>query len=175
MGLTLSTAACSTVRQVDDLQTAPSDGVALVRDTDESLSYTVAVDIAAPKEKVWATLTDVDGYGKWNTTLVSIKGDIAAGGEVEMVPKIAPDQTFSVKVSEFKANERMVWEDGMPMGFFSGVRTYTLAEGKNGSTRFVMSEVFSGGMLGMIKGSLPDFKPAFESFAADLKKEVEKE
>jgi hypothetical protein len=37
-----------------------------------------------------------------------------------------------------------------------------------------MVEVLSGVMLPMIKGSLPDFGPAFEAYAADLKREAEK-
>jgi hypothetical protein len=36
-----------------------------------------------------------------------------------------------------------------------------------------MVEVFRGLMLPMIKGSLPDFGPPFEQYAADLKREAE--
>ena len=36
-----------------------------------------------------------------------------------------------------------------------------------------MVEVFSGVMLPMIKGSLPDFGPVFERYALDLKKAAE--
>jgi hypothetical protein len=36
-----------------------------------------------------------------------------------------------------------------------------------------MQEVFTGIMLPMIKGSLPDFGPAFETYAADLKRAAE--
>ena len=37
-----------------------------------------------------------------------------------------------------------------------------------------MEEVFSGLMLPMIKGSLPDFGPSFEQWVADLKAEAER-
>jgi len=43
----------------------------------------------------------------------------------------------------------------------------------DGSTEFRMEEVFSGLMLPLIKGSLPDFAPSFEAYAADLKREAE--
>ena len=36
-----------------------------------------------------------------------------------------------------------------------------------------MTEVFSGVMLPMIKKGLPDFRPVFEAYAADLKKAAE--
>jgi hypothetical protein len=43
----------------------------------------------------------------------------------------------------------------------------------DGSTDFTMSEVFSGAMLPLIAGSLPDFAPEFEKYAADLKRAAE--
>jgi hypothetical protein len=73
---------------------------------------------------------------------------------------------------EFSPNTRMVWRDGSaPM--FQGVRTYTLIPRPDGSTTFSMVEVLSGLMLPMIGGSLPDFGPPFEQYAADLKKAAE--
>lgn len=40
-------------------------------------------------------------------------------------------------------------------------------------TEFEMSEVFTGLMLPMIAGSLPDFVPVFDQYAADLKRAAE--
>jgi len=48
------------------------------------------------------------------------------------------------------------------------------AANPDGSTAFSMTEVLSGVMLPMIKSSLPDFGPSFETYAADLKREVER-
>lgn len=57
---------------------------------------------------------------------------------------------------------------------FLGVRTYTLTpEEDNPSTRFEMTEVFSGLMLPMIGGRLRDFGPIFERYAADPKARAE--
>ena len=56
---------------------------------------------------------------------------------------------------------------------FVGQRTYSLSPNEDGTTSFTMSEVFSGLMLPMIAGSLPDFVPIFERYAADLKKAAE--
>jgi hypothetical protein len=67
----------------------------------------------------------------------------------------------------------MIWQDGFaPM--FSGVRTYTLTPKSDGTTDFSMVEVFSGIMMLMIGGSLPDLSQSFERYAADLKKEAER-
>jgi hypothetical protein len=67
----------------------------------------------------------------------------------------------------------MVWSDGMaPM--FKGERTFTLTPRADGTTELEMVETFSGLMLPMIKGSLPDFAPVFDRYARDLKKEAER-
>ena len=52
-------------------------------------------------------------------------------------------------------------------------RGITLTPKGDGTTEFAMREVFSGLMLPMIRGSLPDFGPAFETFARDLKRAAE--
>ena len=75
-------------------------------------------------------------------------------------------------VDEFVPDKRLVWSDGNFI--FRGVRTYTLTPKADGSTDFSMVEVLSGVMLPMIAGSLPDFGPDFEKYAADLKREAEK-
>ena len=61
----------------------------------------------------------------------------------------------------------------MPLGLFKGVRTFTLTPENGGATKFVMREEFSGPMLPMIWGSMPDLAPSFEQFASGLKERAE--
>ena len=56
---------------------------------------------------------------------------------------------------------------------FKGVRTFVLTPRNDGSTDFVMEERFSGLILPLVKGSMPDFGPVFERYANDLKREAE--
>lgn len=137
------------------------------------LEYAIAINIQAPAERIWALLTNAADIPRWNTTVTSVEGTIALGQKIKLKVPIAPNRVFNLKVSEFEPNKRLVWRDGMaPM--FQGVRTYTLTPRGDGSTDFTMVEVLSGLMLPMIAGSLPDFAPAFERYAADLKLEAEK-
>jgi hypothetical protein len=53
---------------------------------------------------------------------------------------------------------------------FKGERTFTLTPGPDGTTLFRMTEVFTGLMLPVIKGSLPDFRVTFDQYAADLRR-----
>lgn len=136
------------------------------------LEYSVAAHIEASPERVWAVLSDLRGWVHWTPTITSIEGELTLGGKVKLrVP--ASDRTFAPKVGALEPNRRLVWSDGAaPM--FTGTRTYGLAPSADGTTDFSMVEVFRGVMLPLIKKSLPDFRPSFERFAADLKVEAEK-
>lgn len=133
------------------------------------LEYSVSVAIAAPPEAIWRRLTDAKGFPSWNSTVTSIDGEIALGHKLAIQVPLAPGRTFKPKVVAFEPNREMVWADGFaPM--FKGRRTFTLAPNADGTTQFTMTEVFTGIMLPMIKGSLPDFGPAFDRYAADLQR-----
>lgn len=159
------------VRQLRDQTTLTPDGKAQKTREKDALDYSVATKISAPPEVIWSILTDSKGYKSWNTSVVSIEGDIALGSTVKLVSKEAPDRTFPLKVSELTAPKTMVWEDGSKA--FMGVRKYSLFPNADGTTTFAMSETLSGRMLSMIEPSLPDFGPSFEAIAADLKKASE--
>lgn len=132
----------------------------------------VTIRISAKAERIWSLLTDSAGYPRWNSTVTSIEGQIALGQKIQLRVPIAPKRVFKLKVSEFEVNRRMVWQDGAPP-MFKGVRTFTLTPQADGTIEFAMIEVFSGLMLPMIAGSLPDFAPSFERYAADLKRAAE--
>lgn len=136
------------------------------------LSYTVSCDIAAPAERVWGLLTDAPRFPTWNSTVSKVEGTIAPGNQLSIQVPLAPGRTFTPKVTGFDVGREMVWQDGTwPM--FQGKRTFTLTPGAAGGVAFRMTEVFTGVMLPLIKGSLPDFLPAFDTYAADLKRAAE--
>jgi hypothetical protein len=132
----------------------------------------VTVDIAATPERIWQLLTDADDMVRWNSTLTGMGGTIGPGGMVEMEVPEAPGTIFKIEVTTFTPPREMVWTQGNPI-LFRGVRTYRLTPLGAGLTRFEMIEVFSGLVLPMAAGRLPDFKPIFERYAADLKAEAE--
>jgi uncharacterized protein YndB with AHSA1/START domain len=162
---------CTTVRQLREPSTLPTTGTSEKTRTDNALDYSVAIPIAAPPDVIWALLTDGPHFTQWNSTVIKLDGTIALGSEIQLTSIDKPDKTFSLRVTTFDAPKHMVWEDGGSM--FLGVRHFTLLPGSDGQTVFAMSETLSGGMLGMIEGSLPDFRKSFDGFAADLKKAAE--
>jgi hypothetical protein len=133
----------------------------------------VGINVRAKPATLWTLLTDAAQFPKWNSTVTGIEGEIALGQKLALRVAAAPGRVFKPRVTELEPEKRMVWSDGAaPM--FKGVRTFTLTPRGDGTTDFEMVEVFSGVMLPMIKGSLPDFGPPFEQYAGDLKREAER-
>jgi uncharacterized protein YndB with AHSA1/START domain len=137
-------------------------------------SFATTITIGAPCETVWALLADVAAYPAWNSTVERIDGRVALGENVTVHPKASAGRAFPVRVSALEPPSRMVWTGGMPLGLFTGTRTYTLKPAPGDGSVFVMREVFAGLLAGLITRSIPDLQPAFDAFAADLKRAAER-
>ena len=136
-----------------------------------SMSCRVEVNVRAEAQGVWRLLTDAKGFPSWNSTVSRIEGQISEGQRLRVhVP--GTNRTFTPKVSDIVPNERMTWTGGFaPM--FKGVRTFELRSRSDGSTDFAMEERFSGLMLPLAKGSMPDFGAVFATYANELKRAAE--
>jgi hypothetical protein len=135
--------------------------------------YRASTTIKASPEKIWAILTDAAKYPEWDPVADRIEGKIALGEKVTAYTKLNPGRGFAAKVTEFEPGRKMTWAGGMPLGLFKGVRTFTLIPQENGTTEFTLHEVFSGPMLALIGGSIPDMTSAFQGFVAGLKQRAE--
>jgi hypothetical protein len=137
-----------------------------------AMSCSVAVNIRAKTEVVWGLLTDAKGFPRWNSTITGIEGEIREGERLRLhVP--GTSRTFTPRVSGVVQARRMIWSDGLA-ALFKGVRTFTLESRDDGSTDFVMEERFTGILFALTKRMLPGFRPIFEAFAGDLKREAER-
>jgi hypothetical protein len=132
-------------------------------------SFNTSIKINAPAEKVWNILTDASNWTQWNTTIEKIDGSIALGNKVTVVTKASPDQAFPLKVTKFVPYRSMVWTGGMPLGLFTGKRTYSVNQINESSSEFSMNEVFTGLMAPLFTRSIPDLQPSFDEFANCLK------
>ena len=134
--------------------------------------YTVSRTIDASPEAVWALLTDADGYRNWNEAVLSLDGPITVGNKIKLVSIVNPKRTFSLEVAQMDQPRKMVWQDGMPLGLFKGVRTFEL-ELRGSSTEFSMTEVYSGVLAPLITKAIPDLTDSFTLFADGLKQAAE--
>lgn len=137
------------------------------------LSCEIRCTIDASPARIWTLLTDAADFPRWNSTVTSLRGPIAQGQKLSLTVTAAPGRTFTPRVAKLDPERAMEWSDGMAP-LFKGVRSFTLTAKPDGTTEFSMVEVFSGIMLPLIKRSLPDFGPSFETYAADLKREAER-
>ena len=126
----------------------------------------VAVNINATPEKLWQVLTNLNDYKNWNSTIVSIRGEMRVGGKVELVSTLDPKRTFKLNVKTFEPHARLVWGDMM------GSRTFTV-EKKDKGTVFTMTEKIGGPLFPLFSKMIPSFDESFDSFAKDLKIKAE--
>ena len=134
--------------------------------------YHASRRIDAPPEVVWRLLTDASTYRDWNKSVISIDGKIAPGQTISLVSTANPKRTFKLRITEMTAPNRMVWSDGMPLGLFTGERTY-LVEPREGVTHFEMTEKYTGLLAGLFTKAIPDLSPSFNLFADSLKAAAE--
>lgn len=137
--------------------------------------YQAGITINAAPEIVWRILTDASGYPGWDPGMVRVEGQIEPHAQVKFITKFNPDQAFAVKVTRFEPSHTMVFTGGMPLGLFKSERTHTLRPNADGGTEFHTREIFSGILLPLFGGNIPDLTENFQGFAAALKAEAEKQ
>jgi hypothetical protein len=104
--------------------------------------------------------------------VTKVDGRLALGEKLSITVKANSGRVFPVEVVTLSGPERMVFRGGMPLGLFTGKRTYTLMSEGTG-TRFTMREEYTGPLAGMILKSIPDLGPSFRQFAEGLKHQAE--
>lgn len=145
----------------------PSNGKALTIKKIFSRETAVSIDIQAEKKTIWALITNAPDYARWNSTVISIEGNITGGAKIQMRSALDPKRVFKLTVKEFEVESRLVWGDAM------GKRVFELRSMGNGVTNFSMTEKIGGPLFPLFAGMIPPFDRSFEQFAGDLKKEAE--
>ena len=99
--------------------TASPDGTATTLSKTFSRTTQVATTINASPASVWHVLTTAADYPRWNSTVVSLDGEIKPGSTIRLVSTLDPGRTFKLKVKEFEPSRRLAWGDAL------GTRVYT--------------------------------------------------
>ncbi len=122
--------------------------------------------IDAEPSVIWSLLTNASDFSRWNSTIVSVEGNIKKGEKIKLKSTLDTSRTFKLKVKEFIPNKKLVWGDAM------GKRTYSLQK-EGTKTLFTMTEKIGSVMFPLFANKIPSFDESFEQFVADLKKEAE--
>ncbi len=127
----------------------------------------VSIEIGADQAVIWALLTNATDFSRWNSTILSIEGEITQGEKIKLKAALDPKRTFKIKIKEVIPERKMVWGDAM------GNRVFTLTKQGENRVLFHMSEKIGSFMFPLFASQIPPFDDAFEQYAADLKKEAE--
>jgi uncharacterized protein YndB with AHSA1/START domain len=132
-----------------------------------SRETSISIEIKSDPSIVWTLLTNASDYPRWNSTVISIEGNIAVGEKISLKSTLDPKRTFKLKVKEFLPEQKLAWGDAM------GNRIYTINKNTIGTILFSMTEKIGGPIFPLFAKMIPPFDKSFEQFAADLKKEAE--
>jgi hypothetical protein len=133
--------------------------------------FEAETDIAAAPDLVWPILLDGANYPSWDSGVERVEGTIANGAKIKVISQVSPGRSFPVKVAIDQAAGTMTWTGGMPMGLFTGKRTFTVTPTEAGC-HFKMREEYTGPLVRFIWKSIPDLGPSFRQFAEGLKAEA---
>jgi uncharacterized protein YndB with AHSA1/START domain len=144
-------------------------GKALTVKTTFSRETSVSISIRSTPSVVWDLLTNAEDFPSWNSTVVSIEGEIKKGGTIKLKSTLDPKRVFKLKIKEFEPENRLAWGD------FQGTRVYLLKDNGDDTLTFTMREKIGGFLFPLFAKYIPPFDESFEQFAADLKMEAERE
>ena len=142
------------------------DGKAVTKKTMFSRETAVCLTIHADRAIIWLLLTNAVDFPRWNSTVVSLEGEIKVGETLRLRSTLDENRTFQLKVKEIVPEQRLVWGDSQ------GRRVFTLTEDEKG-VLFTMTEKIGGLLFPLFSRFIPPFDESFEQFAADLKQEAE--
>lgn len=128
-------------------------------------TITTNIRIQATPQQVWNVLTDFSGYESWNPFIRSLKGEVAAGSDIEVhiVPPGQKGMTFRPRVQAFDREQRLEWLGHLLFpGLFDGKHRFELIDHGDGSTTLVHSETFRGILVPFLKKMLSG--PTTEGF-----------
>jgi hypothetical protein len=134
------------------------------------------VQIAAPTEQVWKTLTTFNDWKDWNPTIILAQGDASVGSKLNITinGNGKEDSNYQPTVLESSAPLRFRWRANMITDvIFRNDRVFIL-EAKDGGTHLIHKEEFSGMMVPLMWGMFQDFVgPTLEKMNKALKHKME--
>lgn len=105
------------------------------------------ITIHATPEKIWKILSNFHEYPDWNPFITEIQGSVEVGNQIQVKIKSQGGKIMIFKpvVLLKKENKELQWLGKLLFkGLFDGEHHFELIDNKNGTTRFIQSERFSG-------------------------------
>jgi hypothetical protein len=135
------------------------------------------VEINAPCERVWETLTDFGAYPQWNPFITSISGALAAGQRLRITVGTSEGRqwTFKPTLLVVDPGRELRWSGRLFVkGLFDGEHFFSLQE-REGNTRLIHGEDFRGILVKYMGKTLEDTARGFVGMNQALKRRIEQE
>jgi hypothetical protein len=142
-----------------------------------SFTVTASVDIAAPAERIWAVLVDLDGYAAWNVFTPRVRSSLAVGDPVHLDVVLGPRRrTRSVNhVEVVEEPHRIVWASTLVhRRLLRTRRTQRIEPIGDSRCRYTSTETFEGPLaplVGLVSRSAVE--RGFVAVAEGLRRHVE--
>jgi hypothetical protein len=130
-----------------------------------------SIQINASPQRVWAILTDLNGYQRWNPFIVSSAGAVRVGATLTNVMHDATgNTTFTPTLQVVVPDHELQWIGRVgPGGIFDGQHTLTIRQLGPDRVLFTQREDFTGIAVPLYEGHLhADTLPQFRAMNAAL-------
>ncbi len=136
----------------------------------------VHIDIDAPIDVVWDTLTDLASYPRWNPMTPRVEGELVEGNTLALTARVGRWlRTQEQRVYEVVPNDRLVWSGAYGPELVRGIRTQRVRALPDGRTRYQTEDRFYGPLKGItVRQVGPTLHRGFVAMAAALKEEAER-
>lgn len=135
------------------------------------LSFEASTWISASAGRVWDTLVQTDRWPQWDPALEQVDGTLTRQGRITIHVRDVR-RPFRLRVATWHPGRSVVLTGGMPLGLFTGTRTYHLEPARD-RTHVTMTEHYTGPLGALIGRSIPDLQPSFDAFVAGLRTAAE--
>jgi hypothetical protein len=134
------------------------------------------IEMSAPKEKVWAILTDFAAYPQWNPFIKSISGEARTGAklDVHLQPPGSRGITLHPRVLSAIPGQELEWLGHLLVpGIFDGEHRFLIQETGADRVTFVQEEAFKGLLVSFTGKLLEKTKQGFVLMNEALKSKAE--
>ncbi|MGJ9402931.1 SRPBCC family protein [Arthrobacter sp. KK5.5] len=134
-------------------------------------SYETRQDVDATADTVWGVLVDGARYDEWVPGVVDVEGDVADGQTIRLLTgDDARDVTVRISAA---TNRRLLrWESGAPLGMYTDLHAFELAETQFGCT-VVLTRELLGPLEGLLGRATEDAQGETEELAKALRAAAE--
>lgn len=133
------------------------------------MEITREIHINAPKDKVWAIISDINNWSQSTTAINQSSGTLALGAELSITMRgheAGPDgiyndgPSYKPKITELNDGTSFRWRAKMGASIIFTNDKFLMLEEIEGGTKLTHTEYFSGMMLPLMKGMMQKGVPA---------------